>query len=98
MQSFIESTFSMSALERMSVIAPPSRLAREAREILGRPAVLRRCLIGRRDADQHRLAVSTAEKIHRDRQRDLFGADKLARQFAAVRTARHGAVIDFARE
>src|SRR5712671_3894766 len=99
MQSFIESTASMSALDRMRVIAPPLlRFARQTREILGRPAMMRRLLIGGGDADQHRLAVSPAEEIDRDRQRDRFWADKLARFFAAIRPPNHRTVIDLARE
>src|SRR4051794_26232091 len=98
MQSCIESTLSMSALERMSVMAPFSRLARQAREILGREAVMRRRFICRGDADQHCLAVSPAEEIDRNRQRDGLGADKLARAFAAIRATHHGTIIDLARE
>src|SRR5258706_7582064 len=98
MQSFIERTLSMSALDRMRVIAPLLRLARQTREILGRPAMMRRLLIGGGDADQHRLAVSPAEEIDRDRQRDRFRSDKLSRLFAAVRPPHHRAIIDLARE
>src|SRR5258706_8900593 len=98
MQSFIERTLSMSALDRMRVIARLLRLAGQTREILGRPAMMRRLLIGRGDADQDRLAVRPAEEIDRDRQRDGFGPDQLARLFAAIRSAYHGAIIDLARE
>src|SRR6266567_3652123 len=98
MQSFIERTLSMSLLDRMRVIAAFLRFARQTREILGRPAVMRRLLIGGGDADQHGLAVSPAEEIDRHRQRDRFRADKLARFLAAIRSADHGAIIDLARE
>jgi len=49
--------------------------------------MMRRLLIGRSDANQNRLAVSATEKIDRDRQRNLFRSDKLARLFATIRPA-----------
>ena len=56
--------------------------------------MFRRLLIRRRDAEQHRLAKSTAEKIDRYGQSDRLRRQQIARSLAAIGAANRRAIVD----